>query len=430
MRRVFALLLVAGIALMLVEQARSAWSQEAITLISDTPRNEFPAGVTFAVSFSAPSPEAQARLRYELAPDGTGASGIATCDGVGTISCTFTRTSGRGIVVIPGAEITYHWEIEDEDGNELATPEQLYVHTDTRFDFRTISEGNVTVHFHAGTEDSAAGVLAAAVETIATISALEQSEVTFPVKVFVYETAEEMQPAIAPHGGPAGQILGEVVYSDTAMLSVDVQALDIVRHEVAHIVTRAASRGPFGVPLWLNEGIAVHSQNAPLPGHSGAVESAIRNDRLLSIAELSGPSTRGSASTVSLYYGQSGALVTFLIDTYGAGDFAGLIATFSDGSTPDDAFEQVYGLDSLGIENAWRESVGLQARLASPTATPAPTEEVQGAPTSRPASPEASAGASGDDDGVPVVLIGIIVVLALVLAGSGVLVARVARDRL
>ena len=130
----------------------------------------------------------------------------------------------------------------------------------------------------------------------------------------MYATADEMQPAIAPAAGRGVQILGEVVYSDTAMVSADVDAIDITRHEVAHIVTRAASKGPFGVPGWMNEGISVHAQNEPLSGHAGALESAIRNDRVLSMLELNSPATGGVASTVGLYYGQSGAIVTFLID--------------------------------------------------------------------------------------------------------------------
>jgi hypothetical protein len=405
-------------------------AQEAITVISDTPRNEFPAGVTFAISFNAPAPETQVRLRYELSPDGTGASGIASCDGTGTISCTFTLTSGRGIFVIPGAEITYHWEIEDEDGNKLSTAERLYIHQDTRFDFRSISEGNVTVYFHSRTEGAAEAVLAAAVQTLADIGALERTQVDFPVKVFVYATADEMQPSIAPAGGRGVQILGEVVYSDTAMVSADVQTLEITRHELAHIVTRAASKGPFGVPDWMNEGISVYAQNQALPGHDSALEAAIRNDRVLSMVELSSPAAGGVASTVGLYYGQSGAIVTFLVEEYGADKFGDLIATFRDGATQDDAFEQVYGLDSLGIENAWRESVGLPARVASPTATPVPTEEARAQPTSINEDRHERSADSDDDGGTSIPFFGTVIALVMLLGGSGVLLGRVARARL
>src|SRR5581483_2937040 len=135
-----------------------------------------------------------------------------------------------------------------------------------------------------------------------------------PVKVFLYQTADEMQPAIAPVTRPGSgvQILGEVVYSDTAMVSADVATLDITRHEVAHIVTRQATKGPFDVPGWLNEGISVYAQNRPLAGHAEALQSAIDRDRVLSMRELNSSASGSTASTVGLYYGQAGSIVKYL----------------------------------------------------------------------------------------------------------------------
>ena len=403
-------------------------AQEAITLVADTPRNEFPAGVTFTVSFSAASPPEEVRLRYELAPDGTGASGVANCISANTHNCTFTLTSGRGIFVIPGAEITYHWEIEDEDGNKLSTPEKVYIHEDTRFDFRTVSDGNVTVYFHAGTEAEAPAVLTAAVESLDRVGTLENAQVTFPVKVFLYETADEMQPAIGAAGGRGVQILGEVVYSDTAMVSADVDALDITRHEVAHIVTREATRGPYGIPGWLNEGISVYSQREPLSGHGAALDAAIRADRVLTMKELNSSATGSVASTVGLYYGQAGSIVRYLVETYGEAKFADLMRTFKDGSTIDKAFQTVYQLDQLGVENAWRDSVGLDARIEVATPVPAPTEQASEEVTPG-VDPGTSVVSHGDDDGFPFVTVVIIGALMLAVAGAALVAVRVFRER-
>ena len=194
---------------------------------------------------------------------------------------------------------------------------------------------------------------------------------TFPVKVYLYDTADEMQPAIAPGGSGRGvQTLGEVVYSDTAMVSADVDTIGIVRHEVAHIVTREATKGPFGIAPWMNEGISVYSQGKSLAGHEEALQSAIASDNVLTFKELNSSASGSVSSTVGLYYGQAGAIITFLIDTYGADKFADLIKVFKDGSTPDKAFMGVYGFDQLGMENAWRASVGLDARGASASPTP------------------------------------------------------------
>jgi hypothetical protein len=415
------------VALLTATAGSSARAQEAITVISDTPRNEFPDGVTFSVSFDAPAEEEEVRLRYELAPDGTGASAVASCSGGGARTCTYTLASGRGIFVIPGAQITYHWEIEDAQGNRLSTPERLYVHEDTRFDFRPLTSGNVTVFFHPGTEGDADAVLDAAVDALADIGQLEGTTVPFPVKVFLYETADEMQPAIVASGGRGVQVLGEVVYSDTAMVSADQSPIDITRHEIAHIVTREATKGAFDIAGWLNEGIAEYAQNNRFEGSERALESAIRNDRVLTMAELNSDATRGVASTVNLYYGQSGAIVRFLVEEFGADKFAQLLRTFKDGATLSGAFEEVYGLDSLGVENAWRASVGLDARAASPTVTPQPTRDAT-SPTPRAGTSAPEGAGGGDRGGVPVVY-GLMALLGASAAGAGFLAVRAARER-
>jgi hypothetical protein len=422
------MLLVASPALAVVTGERAV-AQEAITVVSDSPTNEFPRGVTFNIEFRAPAPVSEVRLRYELAPDGTGASAVADCNGTSTITCSHTLISGNGIFVIPGAQITYRWDIEDEAGNQLSTEDRLYVHEDTRFTFETISEGIVTVYYHSGRRTQAEAVLGAAVETFDDIGGLLHVDVTFPVKVFLYTTAEEMAPAIAPGGQGRGvAILGEVVYSDTAMVSADSATLDIARHEIAHIITREASRGPFGVPDWMNEGISVFAQTDALSGHGAALNAAIDADRVLSMKELSSSATGSLADTVGLYYAQAGSIVGYLVNTYGEEKFAELVRTFKEGSTPDDAFESVYGFDALGLENEWRASVGLGPRSASATPTPRATEEARAPATPPRGDDNGSSAGDKDDDGMPAVTIAVIIALAaLALAALGGLAMLVMR---
>lgn len=408
-----------------VRQTPSVSAQQPITVVSEEPRNEYPQGVTFAISFKAPADTKEVRLQYHLAPDGTGATAVATCTGTGTVSCTYSLTSGRGIFIIPGAEITYHWEISDTAGDQLSTPDKLYVHQDTRFTFATLQQDNVTLYYHSGSESQAQAVLNAAVDTLQKVGQLEQTQVTFPVKVFLYTTAEEMQPSIAAGGEGRGvTVLGEVVYSDTAMVSADVATLDITRHEVAHIVTRQATKGPYGVPAWFNEGISVFSQSKPLAGHDAALQAAIDGDKVLSMRELNSSATGSVGATVGLYYGEAGSIVKYLVDTFGPEKFAQLLKTFKDGTTPDKAFQSVYGFDSLGLENNWRQSVGLAPRAASPTVTPGSTAQVSAGatPVSSPATPSSSSG--GGRNVTAVVIIVLLMVLVLGAAGAAIAVVR------
>ena len=394
--------------------------------------NEFPRGVTFELGLASPQPAKEVRVRYHLAPDGTGASAIATCnDATTTRTCRYTLTSGAGIFIIPGAEITFGWDITAADGTKTSVPDKLYVHEDTRFTFAKLTRDNITLYYHSGGDAQAKAVLDATAETIAKVSALEKTQVTFPVKVFLYTTADEMQPAIAPGGAGRGvQILGEVVYSDTAMVSADVATLDIVRHEVAHIVTRQATKGPFDIAGWLNEGISVYNQSRPLSGQESSLQNAINSDRVLSIKELNSSASGSTAATVGLYYGQAGAIVKFLIDTYGTDKFALLLSTFKDGSTADSAFQKVYGFDQLGLDNAWRASVGLKARTAS-AATPQSTQQARAAATAATnATPTTANAASKSDSGTSAITIAIIAALAVLLLGAVGVAATVLRRRM
>jgi hypothetical protein len=213
------------------------------------------------------------------------------------------------------------------------------------------------------------------------------------------------------------------------MVSADVDMLEITRHEIAHIVTRQATEGPFDVPVWLNEGLSVYAQSSPIAGEDAALRQAIASDRVFSLAQLQSTATRGGASSVSLFYGQSGAIATYIIDTYGPEKFADLLATFRQGSTVDDAFDTVYGFDQLGLENEWRQAVGLEPREAPATEIPEPVENGRGDPEP-PRGDNGGAVAASDGDSAPIVTIVTVSLLSVMALGAAFATYRVARQRL
>ena len=125
----------------------------------------------------------------------------------------------------------------------------------------------------------------------------------------------------------------------------------------------SAVRGPYrNLPAWLEEGVAVYGQSEPLPDMTSALEAAIKSNRPFTVRALSSASVAESGGNVGLFYGQSYSIVRFLIDEYGEAKFRDLLAAFRDGNPTDDALTQVYGFDQDGLENAWRQSVGLPER--------------------------------------------------------------------
>jgi hypothetical protein len=217
-------------------------------------------------------------------------------------------------------------------------------------------------------------------------------QVDFPVKVWVYASPSDMAPALVPRSEAFDRAVitaGEKVSDDTVLMA-GMGALDTLRHELAHVVTAVAGRGPFGdLPAWLDEGTAVYAQESP-GGFRLAFQEAARRDALLPLSSIG--SYPGDPARVNLFYGQSWALVSYLIETYGEEKFAQLFATFKRGATTDGALRAVYGLGLYDLEDEWRRSLGL-----GPVPRPGPGGQGQVTPLPPSATPLPVRGEGGGD---------------------------------
>ena len=413
--------LVATIALLvfLIGGQSMAPAQSAIEVASSTATSAFPNGIRFQLQAIADAAFDDVRLIYMIAPDGVRNTRLPQCNGTTTVTCTAQLSGGPRDTIIPGAEITYFWRIISGGATQETEPQQI-TYEDSRFDWKTLTEDNMTLWYYSGSEDGARSVLEAAYESEQQSSALLQTTVDYPVKVFLYATAEDMQPAILSDNDEGVVTRGEVVYSDTAMVAADTAPEEIARHEIAHIVQRAALKGAYEAPDWAIEGMAVYMQSQPLGGQRDAIESAIRSGQVLSVRSMSSASSGAISGNVFLFYGEAWSLVKFLIDTYGDQKFGDFFRAIDAGAGDTGSLQQVYGFNQDGLENAWRESVGLPPRTA---ATPEDSDAVPASTSDDVASPSTS-----DDSDTNVVLIVGIIAVTVVIAGSllglGVYVAR------
>jgi Peptidase MA superfamily len=415
-------------------------AQGSITVDFANARNEFPDGVVFDISVHSDVEIASVRFRYTIPPEGANVYGEPECNSGEQVRCTFNLKSSPKLFLAPGTTVIHHWQIEDADGNELETEPVTFIYEDTRFDWKRISEGNLVLWYYSADESEVTPVLQTAVEGLQRMEDLLGATVDFPVKVFRYASADEMREAsFYSKDAPAGIVtLGEVPFSDTALVSADYEPLDVLRHELAHIVIRKAVEGPFSnIPAWLDEGTAVYAQVRPLSGEEQALEEAIRKDDVLSVRGMTSASLARSASNVSLFYGQAWSVVSFLVETGGGEKYAQLFAALKEGTTVDKALQSVYGFDQNGLDNAWRESVGLSPResagaggksTAVPQITPFSLDGQQGNGSS-----QRSQSANGGEDGGSTVVIVVAVAVAVVVVGGlgvgGFALARRRRKR-
>ncbi|MCH8814165.1 MAG: hypothetical protein IH957_03575, partial [Chloroflexi bacterium] len=380
--------------------------------------------MVFRVSVETDVPIEELRLRYKIFPDGTRASAEPEFEASESFTATFTLEGNAPprIYLPPGTIIEYHWEATDSNGGEAETETATFFYDDVRFDWQPIERDGVTIYYYSGSESDADAMLEVAADLITSMSALLGTTVEFPVKVWVYDSRDDMQPALVHRSETyEDQIItaGVRVASDTVLVLGNV-SFDTLRHELTHVVTAVAGESAFGVlPAWVDEGTAVYGQtNAG--GFESAINSAIDRGNVLSVRSIT--SYPGDPSKVALFYGEAWSLVSYLIDTYGEEQYASLFAEVKSGKRIDAALEAVYGFDQGGLEDEWRAANDLEPRV-----TPVPEDDDQQPQNTE--NPDPSDLSPSDDDGGSstgsIMVIGVIVVLLLVLiGGGGLFVAR------
>jgi hypothetical protein len=324
--------------------------------------NNFPNELTFTISVKDAVPVTDVVLRYTLLPEGTSVNARAEFEKGTDVQATYhMRSNGNPLYLAPGKDISYTWQMTDSNGGQLVTDPQTVTYADTRFQWQTVSSGNLTLSFYKGSSGDARNLLGIGRVAIDKASQLENAEVDFPVKMFAYSSSQDFLVAAQKESKATDPgILGQALTPDTVIFVADslrsADTEDTVRHELTHLVTGQAVKGGFAnlLPLWLNEGTSVYSQADP-GEFARALQQSIANDSVVPIQVLE--SSRGV--DVGLFYGESYGIVKYLVQSGGPAKFAQLLSSLKSGQSMDQALQAVYGFDRTGLYNAWRDSVHL-----------------------------------------------------------------------
>ncbi|MCK9487261.1 MAG: peptidase MA family metallohydrolase [Dehalococcoidia bacterium] len=376
-----------------------ASASAAVQTSDDRIETADPTSLTFHLRVSG-DPVQDAVLTYRvLNPDGNVGGDLRAqvpTGGQGDLQVTLQTNSGATYIPV-GSRISYHWELTTAQGEETRTEAQTFVFLDGRYAWQSMERDGVTVYWYASEVDAALALQATS-DAITDVEALLDTHLPYPVRVVLWPRESEGALAQRARGGTFdSQVItgGSRVSSDLLHIYDALGSfVDVARHEAAHLVTKVAGDGPFTrAPSWLDEGVAVYTQTSPGAGYRTAVEFAVQTDNTLRLRNLAAPSNQ--ASLVNTFYGQSWAVVAYLVETYGPGPLAEVFAAIKAGNTTDQAFLDVYGFDQDGLYNQWRLSVGLDPIEFSAAATTTPGAEGTRAPLTLPTS--VAGGSSGGD---------------------------------
>ncbi len=273
----------------------------------------------------------------------------------------------------PGASLWWEWTLTDDQGQTYTTPRQELTFEDDRFDWRTVSDGNVTLHWYAG-ESVGPLLLEAAVDGLQVLEADLGIELQENVEFYIYGDPNDMRDAVLYIQDWAGG----VAFSEYNTILMGVQpsiaeewGRDTVRHELAHLVVGQYGRSCVGGarPSWLEEGLAMYAEGDPSAQVTGDLDAALDNNSFIPLRSLNG-AFPAHGDSASLAYSQSYSVIQFLREEYGQEMIQSLIQLLATGESYDDALEQVYGFNVDGLEQQWRSWLGAPMRPVPPTSTP------------------------------------------------------------
>ncbi len=278
----------------------------------------------------------------------------------------------------PGTELNYWWKIVDSAGNELRTDKQPYLYLDNRYNWQTKQNDRLTLYWYEGDESFGQALFDRANVALDTLASDVGISLEDPIKVFIYANHTDLLQALSSSaqewtGGQAFTTYGVVI------IGVDASQLDwglrATTHEMSHLVIHQATDNPYrGLPRWLDEGIAVYNEDTEqlVADFAPVFDEAVSSNQLMTLRTLSSPFP-GDPLQANLAYGQSGAVVKFIIDTYGAEKMAHLLSIFAEGSLDDEALEGALGVNTDGLDNAFRASLDLPPWPGTASESPAET---------------------------------------------------------
>jgi hypothetical protein len=341
----------------------------------------------------------------------------------------------------PNTQIEYQFRVRDADGNTTLGPVGQVTVEDDRFQWRTLEQDLVRVHWYEGDDafaQSAADVANAAIDHAAELLGSTLPE---PVDLYVYATQDALLEAVSPNreniAGEAHSTIGTMFVwlppEDAERNSV------VVAHELTHLVFNEATENPYhGPPRWLNEGIAVYLSEGYNSRWSSVVSLSALSGALIPLQGLAGffPSP---PDQFELAYGESVSAVDFFIRTYSDQTLWDLVRSYKQGLSDDEAFQNATGGDQAAFNAAWMASLNVDvpeplgpqpappgpvpsdwSPVAQPTLPPGASPPASGHPiaTPRPVrtpTPE-TPGSGGSVDIGTALLLALVIGLAVVLA--------------
>jgi hypothetical protein len=148
----------------------------------------------------------------------------------------------------------------------------------------------------------------------------------------------------------------------------------VIPHEISHLVIHSLVFNCVGatLPTWLSEGLSERALGRISKAQNNELSAAIKDELLPPLRALEGTFS-AFGDEAGLSYAQSYSVVSFMIAEYGSEKIGQLLTAVKSGQTIDEALQSIYGMDTDGLDAAWRASLGFVLPTAAQPVSSAPT---------------------------------------------------------
>ena len=337
-------------------------AQGKLEILASSAQVEFPSKLNFSLSAQSEVNITDIRLHYTV--DRLGHAQVTSEVYIEFVPATAVEVSWTWDMIRtgglpPGSGVEYWWTVADARGDEAETVPVRVQFDDSRYPWRSLTEGKVTIYWYQGDEPFAQELMATAQEALARLAKDTGAYLEKPVKAYIYATAQDLQGSmIYPQ-----EWTGGAAFTRHGIIAIGIAPTNLewgkraMTHELTHLVIHQMIFNPYNdLPTWLDEGLAMYNEGILSPQYATFLSKAIAEGSLISVRSLSSPFSAYAEQAI-LAYAQSYSLVEFIISNYGSDRMLELLNTFRQGSSYDGALETVYGFDTDGLNTLWRDYV-------------------------------------------------------------------------
>ena len=337
-------------------------AQGELTILDSSVQLEFPTKLNFSLSTQSDVNITDIRLHYivdQLSHAQVTSEVYVEFVPATTVDTSWTWDMRKTGGLPPGTRLEYWWTVADAREDKTETLPVQVQFDDTRYTWRSLTEGEVSIYWYKGDESFARELMATAQEALVRLAEDTGAYLEKPVEAYIYANAQDLQGSmIYPQ-----EWTGGAAFTRHGIIAIGIAPNNLawgkkaMTHELTHLVIHQMTFNPYNdLPNWLDEGLAMYNEGLLGPGFATPLSKAVAEERLISVRSLSSPFSAYSEQSI-LAYAQSWSLVEFLISNYGSNRMLELLNTFRQGSSYDGALEKVYGFDMDGLDALWRDYV-------------------------------------------------------------------------